>query len=92
MTTKRTSPTISYENVSLLKGDFPAHSEVSNNKASIELVPLVQGFDFSFSSQTEDVLTLSEKYYSKRLNNSDVDVNLTVTAFETFENLFSGFF
>ena len=92
MTTKRTSPTISYENVSLLKGDFPAHSQISNNKASIKLVPLVQGFDFSFSNQTEDVLTLSEKFYSKRLNTSDVDVNLTVTAFETFENLFSGFF
>ena len=68
MTTKRTSPTISYENVSLLKGDFPAHSQISNNKASIKLVPLVQGFDFSFSNQTEDVLTLSEKFYSKRLS------------------------
>lgn len=92
MTTNYIRPTISYENVSLLKGGFPSHSEDSNNDQTINLIPLVQDFDFNFSTRTEDILTLSEKFYAKRLNTYDVDVNLTVTAFETFENLFSGFF
>lgn len=85
-------PTISYENVSLLKGSFPSHSEDSNNDQTINLIPLVQDFNFSFNVQTEDVLTLSEKFYSKRLNTSNVDVDLTINTIETFENLFSGFF
>jgi hypothetical protein len=92
MTTNYIRPTISYENVSLLKGSSPSHSEDSNNDQTINLIPLVQDFNFSFNSRTEDILTLSEKFYAKRLNTYDVDVNLTVTAFETFENLFSGFF
>jgi hypothetical protein len=92
MTTNYIRPTISYENVSLLKGGSPSHSEDSNNDQTINLIPLVQDFNFSFDTRTEDILTLSEKFYAKRLNTYDVDVNLTVTAFETFENLFSGFF
>jgi hypothetical protein len=38
------------------------------------------------------VLTLGNTFYSKRLNRYDVDVNLDVTLFETFEDMFSGFF
>lgn len=92
MTTNYIRPTISYENVSLLKGGSPSHSEDSNSDQTINLIPLVQDFNFSFDTRTEDILTLSEKFYAKRLNTYDVDVDLTVTAFETFENLFSGFF
>ena len=86
MTTNYIRPTISYENVSLLKGGFPSHSEDSNNDQTINLIPLVQDFSFNFSTRTEDILTLSEKFYAKRLNTYDVDVNLSVTAFETLSS------
>mgnify|MGYP003640419493 FL=1 len=85
-------PTISYENIALLKGSSPSYSINSNSGSSINLIPFVQDFSFSFDTKTEDVLTLGDKFYSKRVNRYDVDVNLDVTILETFENMFSGFF
>ena len=92
MTINADRPTITYENVSLLKGGETSYLNASNNASSIKLVPLVQDFSFNFDTKTEDVLTLGDKFYSKRLNRYDVDVNLDVTLIETFEDMFSGFF
>mgnify|MGYP003122500417 CR=1 FL=1 len=92
MTINADRPTIRYENVSLLKGGATSYSNASNNASSIKLVPLVQDFSFNFNTKTEDILTLGNKFYSKRINRYDVDVNLDVTLFETFEDMFSGFF
>lgn len=85
-------PTISYENIALLKGSSPSYSNASNDESSISLVPFVQDFSFSFDTKTEDIMTLGNKFYSKRVNRYDVDVSLDVTILETFENMFSGFF
>tara|TARA_R110001592_G_scaffold55187_1_gene168731 strand:+ start:1023 stop:2060 length:1038 start_codon:yes stop_codon:yes gene_type:complete len=92
MTINANRPTITYENVSLLKGGATSYSNASNSASSIKLIPLVQDFSFNFDTKTEDVLTLGNTFYSKRLNRYDVDVNLDVTLFETFEDMFSGFF
>ena len=92
MTININRPKITYENVSLLKGDADSYSNASNNASSIKLIPLVQDFSFSFDTRTEDVLTLGDKFYSKRVNRYDVDVNLDISIMETFENMFSGFF
>ena len=92
MTINANRPTITYENVSLLKGGATSYLNASNNASSIKLIPLVQDFSFNFDTKTEDVLTLGNTFYSKRLNRYDVDVNLDVTLFETFEDMFSGFF
>tara|TARA_R110000772_G_scaffold63728_3_gene142556 strand:+ start:311 stop:1348 length:1038 start_codon:yes stop_codon:yes gene_type:complete len=92
MTTNAIRPRITYENVSLLKGGATSYLNASNNASSINLIPLVQDFSFSFNTKTEDVLTLGDKFYSKRVNRYDVDVNLDITLFETFEDMFSGFF
>ena len=92
MTINANRPTITYENVSLLKGGATSYLNASNNASSIKLIPLVQNFSFNFDTKTEDVLTLGNKFYSKRINRYDVDVNLDITLFETFEDMFSGFF
>lgn len=92
MTTNINRPTITYENVCLLKGGAGSFLSASNNASSIKLVPLVQDFSFDFDTKTEDILTLGDKFYSKRVNRYDVDVNLDVNIFETFEDMFSGFF
>lgn len=85
-------PSISYENVSLLKGGATSYSNTSNNASSIKLIPLLQDFSFNFDTKTEDVLSLGDKFYSKRVNRYDVDVNLDISIVETFEDMFSGFF
>lgn len=92
MTTNINRPTITYENVCLLKGGAGSFLSTSNDASSIKLVPLVQDFSFNFNTKTEDILALGDKFYSKRVNRYDVDVNLDVTVFETFEDMFSGFF
>ena len=92
MTTNINRPTITYENVCLLKGAAASYLDASNNASSIELIPLVQDFSFNFNTQTEDILTLGNKFYSKRINRYDVDVSLDVSLLETFEHMFSGFF
>ncbi len=92
MTTNINRPIITYENVCLLKGAETSYSNASNDASSINLIPLVQNFSFNFNTQTEDILTLGDKFYSKRVNRYDVDVKLDVSLFETFEHMFSGFF
>ncbi len=92
MTINTNRPTITYENVSLLKGGETSYLNASNNASSIKLIPLVQDFSFNFDTKTEDILTLGNTFYSKRINRYDVDVNLDITIFETFEDIFSGFF
>lgn len=92
MTTNINRPTITYENVCLLKGGAGSFLSGSNDASSIKLVPLVQDFSFDFNTKTEDILTLGDKFYSKSVNRYDVDVNLDVNIFETFEDMFSGFF
>ena len=92
MTTNIDRPIITYENVVLLKGGPGSFLSESNNASSIKLIPLVQDFSFNFDTKTEDILTLGDKFYSKRVNRYDVDVNLDINTFETFEDMFSGFF
>ena len=92
MTININRPKITYGSVSLLKGGANSYSNASNNASTIKLVPLIQDFSFSFDTNTEDVLTLGEKFYSKRVNRYDVDVNLDISIVETFEDMFSGFF
>lgn len=92
MTINADRPKITYENVCLLKGGATSYLNSSNDASSIKLIPLIQDFSFSFNTKTEDILTLGDTFYSKRINRYDVDVNLDVTIFETFEDMFSGFF
>ena len=92
MTTNIDRPIITYENVVLLKGGAGSFLSESNNASSIKLIPLVQDFSFNFDTKTEDILTLGDKFYSKRVNRYDVDVNLDVNVIETFGEMFSGFF
>ena len=92
MTINVDRPTITYENVSLLKGGATSYSNASNDASSIKLIPLVQDLSFNFNTKTEDILTLGNAFYSKRVNRYDVDVNLDISIFETFGDMFSGFF
>lgn len=85
-------PTITYENAALLKSNAPSYSVESNSGNNINFIPYLQDFNFDFSTETENVLSIGDKYYSKQISNKEPKVNLKINVLENFGHLFSGFF
>lgn len=85
-------PVISYENAVLLKSSAKAYFDESNSGQNINFIPYVQDLNFDFSTETENVLSVGDTYYSKQISNKEPKVDLKIEVLENFGNLFSGFF
>lgn len=85
-------PVITYENVALLKSDFPAYSAESNSGDNISFLPLIQSIDFSFDIDRTDVASLGTKSFVNQSITKAPDINFTINSFEDFGDLFSSMF
>lgn len=85
-------PIITYENIALLKSDFPAYSAESNSGNNISFLPLIQSIDFSFDIDRTNVASLGTKSFVNQSIAKAPDINVTINSFEDFGDLFSSMF
>lgn len=92
MTIKNERPVIRYNNVSLLKSDSPAFSEVSNSGDGIKFLPRVQGLDFNFNLPENTIEAIGSKSLQNHFYNPGVDINLQINLIENFDGFFLEYF
>ena len=85
-------PIITYENIALLKSDFPAYSAESNSGDNISFLPLIQSVNFSFDIDRINTASLGTKSFVNQSIAKAPDINLTINSFEDFGDLFSSMF
>jgi hypothetical protein len=85
-------PIITYENIALLKSDFPAYSAESNSGNNISFLPLIESIDFSFDIDRTNVASLGTKSFVNQSITKAPDINITINSFEDFGDLFSSMF
>jgi len=85
-------PTIAHENAILLKSSDNAYFNDSNSGQNINFIPYLQDLNFGFSTETEDIFSVGDTYYSNQISNKEPKVDLKIDVIENFGNLFSGFF
>ena len=81
-------PIITYENIALLKSDFPAYSAESNSGDNISFLPLIQSVNFSFDIDRINTASLGTKSFVNQSIAKAPDINLTINSFEDFGDLF----
>jgi hypothetical protein len=92
MTTENQRPIIRYNNISLLKSEAPAFSEVSNSGDSISFLSNVQNLDFSFNTPDNRLETIGSRGLENHFFNPGIDIDLNISFFENFQGFFSEYF
>lgn len=73
---------IRYENIAILHSDLGAHSVENNSGQNLSFLPLVQGLNFSFDVETNNVAELGNNRFINTSYVNAPDVNLSIDTLE----------